>query len=250
MKYTGILLSIAALAATALWLLDQPAYERVTADGSQETHPGVTAPVTPVERQIAAPRASGIEDTATETVMGITVRKDRNCTVTRHYLDLGNGMVSEAFSCVAPEGAPGEYAHYDNETLAALAYSESGAAGALGKRLVEADPERARTLILRALALEPRNVEPAMWLASQAYSLRGGSVAARRAVANHYVITRVVRELGAEVGLDWIVDDLREAGFDDAAIAGLDARVEDDLHDIREIQLEVFGESTIAGELP
>ena len=89
-----------------------------------------------------------------------------------------------------------------------------------------------------------------MWLASQVYSLRGDSKAARTAVANHYVITRVARELGADVAVDWIVDDLREVGFDDGAIASLDARVEKDLHDIRDIQLEVFGESTIAGELP
>jgi predicted Zn-dependent protease len=181
--------------------------------------------------------------------MGIRVRGDRNCTVTRHYLDSGDGTVSEAFSCDQPERPTSAYDAYASRTLAYLAYGDAEAASTLGKRLVETDPARARALILRALALQPQDIEPAMWLASQAYSLRGSTAAARRATADSYILTRIVKELGGDVAVTWIVEDLKESGFEEADLARLDARVARDLRRIGDIQLEVLGERTIREDL-
>ena len=167
----------------------------------------------------------------------------------RDYVDLGNGAVTAAYSCVPHDKAPGEYAQYSDEELSVLAYSDARAASTLGKRLVEADPQRARRMLLRAVALEPGNVEPVMWLASQAYSLRGDSNAARMATANAYVITGTARALGSRADIDWIVEDLRSAGLSDDGFAALDRFVEQDLQTIRAIQLDVFGHSSIEEDL-
>ena len=185
----------------------------------------------------------------TEVVMGIPVRKDRNCDVTRHYVDLGNGLVTEAYSCIPEAAQAGDYEVLGNDELAVLAYSDARAAGMLGKRLVESNPERSRAWLLRAAALEPDNVEPLMWLASQAYSLRGESNDALVATANAYVITKTSRALGSDADLDWIVDDLRAAGLDDDDIEYLDEAARRDVESVRSIQLEVFGRTTIGEDL-
>ncbi len=221
--------------------------------GTSEPQPALTT-AAPPEAEVHGPvvvetQREATESPATEIVMGVPVRKDRNCSVTRHYVDLGNGTVTEAYSCVPHATAPGAYEQYSNEELAVLAYGDARAAGTLGKRLVEADPPRARRMLLRAVALEPGNVEPVMWLASQAYSLRGDSSAARMAMANAYVITGTARALGSRADIDWIVEDLRGAGLDDEGFAALDRFVKEDLRRIRAVQLDVFGHSSIEEDL-
>ena len=260
MKHFNVLPIIGALAATALLLVTRPWDDGATSRDAQPDvpTPGNELPFVPAEQPVAADQADPALSTdpvdsmlapESEMVMGIRVRKDRGCAVSRHYIDLGNGTVTEAYSCVREEIVAGDHDQYGNAVLETLAYSEAWAASALGKRLVQKDPARARTLILRALALEPQNMEPAAWLASQAYSLRGGSVEARAATAESYVLTRVMRELGADVRVEWIIDDLRNGGLDGAAIAALDGRVANDLRSIRNVQLEVIGTTTIREDL-
>ncbi len=189
---------------------------------------------------VAAP-----EPPATEMVMGIEVRKDRHCSVQRHYIDLGNGTVTDAYSCVPIETAVGEYDHYSDDELRVLSYNDARAASVLGKRLVEVDLAESRRLLLRAVALKPANLDPVMWLAAQAYSLRGESPAAQSARANTYVLTRTAQAMGSAVDVQWILEDLDGAGFGEKEIAVLDERVRENLRRIREIQLEIYGESLV-----
>ncbi len=119
----------------------------------------------------------------TEIVMGIEVRKDRECAVQRHYVDLGNGTVTDAYSCVPNESVSHDYDRYSDEELRVLSYSDARAASILGKRLVEVDLAESRRLLLRAVALKPANLDPVMWLAAQAYSLRGRDPASQNARA-------------------------------------------------------------------
>jgi len=181
----------------------------------------------------------------TEIVMGIEVRKDRGCSVQRHYVDLGNGTVTDAYSCVPDRPVVGDYDHYSNEELRVLSYSDAEAAAVLGKRLVEEDLSESRRLLLRAVALKPANLDPVMWLAAQAYSLRGNSPAAQKARANTYVLARTAQALGSVANISWVLEDLDQAGFDNEAIARLEDRVRRNLRRIREIQLEVHGESVV-----
>ena len=194
---------------------------------------------------VPMPEPALADDAETEVVMGIEVRKDRNCIVERHYVDLGDGNVTEAFRCVPTSPAAGEYAHYSNEELRVLAYGDARAAGVLGKRLADIDPRRAEALLLRAVALQPDNVAPVMWLVAHSHSLRGESQEAQRARAYTYVLTRTVQALGSDADIAWVLRDLRRAGFTLEDVARLDSEVRKNLRRIRDIQLEVLGETTI-----
>jgi hypothetical protein len=196
-------------------------------------------------RHDAAPQDANTDTPEAELVMGIPVRKDRNCSVQRHYMDLGNGTVTEAYSCVPQQAAIDDYEQYSDEQLRVLSYSDAKAASTLGKRLVEVNLAESRALLLRAVALQPSNSDPVMWLVAQAHSLRGDSPAAQRARANTYVLTRTAQALGRSAPVDWITEDLQVAGFGDKQVMRLDEHVKANLRRIREIQLEVFGESVV-----
>ncbi len=250
MKYLAAFLGLAALAATAMILKNVPVRQETDwLEGKGD--PQAQSFRSAVDRQPDSPGDPAQPGGAGEPEFfpGIRAREDRSCEVTRHYLDQGDGTVTAAFSCVGSGAASGRYGHYDDGALEMMAYGDAGAASELGKRLAATEPGRARGLMVRALALQPGNTEPAMWLASQAYSLRGDSAAARTAMADQYVITRVAQELGARVSAAWILDDLRESGADDAVLARLDARVAADLRRIESIQLEVFGRRRFGEEL-
>lgn len=186
-----------------------------------------------------------IEVPETEIVMGIEVRKDRNCSVQRHYVDLGNGTVTDAYSCVPNGPVVDDYEHYSDEELRVLSYSDARAASVLGKRLVDVDLDESRRLLLRAVALKPANLDPVIWLAAQAYSLRDASPRAQNARANTYVLTRTAQAMGSGASIEWVLEDLERAGFNAADIARLEERVRENLRRIRDIQLEVYGESVV-----
>jgi len=218
--------------------------EPVTSSGTVVPDQPVTVAENPVPQPVASEEAVA-DVPETELVMGITVRKDRNCTVRRHYVDLGNGTVTDAYSCVPNEAPPDDYDQYGNDELRVLAYNDARAASVLGKRLVDVDLEQSRELLLRAVALQPANLDPVMWLAAHAYSVRGDSTAARDASANTYVLTRTAQAMGSAASVDWIIADLERAGFAAGDIAKLDDQVRSALRRIRDIQLEVFGESLV-----
>jgi hypothetical protein len=245
----AIALALAGVVSAAVLLRGTSATTAITTPipANTEAHGPVVDESRPPTTAIA--QQDSTESPKTEVVLGIPVLKDRNCSVTRHYVDLGNGVVTDAYSCVPHDRAPGEYERYGDEELAVLAYSDAKAASTLGRRLVTADPKRSRELLIRAVALQPGNVEPVMWLASQAYSLRGDSSAARMAMANAYVITGTARALGSRADIDWIIEDLRGAGLSDDGLAALDRFVEEDLRTIRAIQRDVFGHSSIGEDL-
>lgn len=208
------------------------------------TPPEATTAV--AEQGRTAPGASASPAQAeTEVVMGVEVRKDRACSVQRHYVDLGNGTVTDAYSCVPHAAIADDYERYSDDELRVLSYSDARAASVLGKRLVEVDLDESRRLLLRAVALKPANLDPVMWLAAQAYSLRGNSPAAQNARANTYVLTRTAQAMGSAASVDWVLEDLERAGFKEVDIAGLEERVQENLRRIREIQLEVYGETLV-----
>lgn len=241
---TKLTLLLLAVMAACFVALQSNSPEPVTPSGTVVARKPVTFEEHPVSQPVAA-EETVVEAPETEVVMGITVRKDRNCTVRRHYVDLGNGTVTDAYSCVPNEASPDEYEQYGNEELRVLAYNDAKAASVLGKRLVDVDLEQSRELLLRAVALQPANLDPVMWLAAHAYSVRGDSTAARDARANTYVLTRTAQAMGSAASTDWIIADLEQAGFAAGDIAKLDNQVKSTLRRIRNIQLEVFGESVV-----
>ncbi len=232
------------VALLGLWFYQGP--DNLVDSGKSAGDPAIdvqlnTRSATEIETVLTAVEGSP----TTETVMGIEVRKDRNCDVERRYVDVGNGTVIEAFTCVPIHESTSAYEELSNETLEVMAFDDWQAASVLGKRLVEADLEKSRHYLLRAVALKPDNVEPMMWLSAHVYSLRGDTLEAKNAIANNYVLARTAQSLGSKTSTQWIVEELREAGFDEADLAELERGVQLNLEYIEKVQLEVFGESSI-----
>lgn len=182
-----------------------------------------------------------------ETVFGLRVRKDRNCTVEKRYISTGDGTVIEGVTCVpnSPQ-APGQYDTYNDETLAQMAYSDAAAAEVLGKRLVEQDPQRAYNLLLRSVALKPKNTQPILWLAGMSYSLVSvNGEPALKQMSERYVLSRTAEELGTPGVAAHARLSLIETGMGAAEFQQLEADVRHNLQAIREVQIRVKGESNV-----
>ncbi len=195
-----------------------------------------------------AAESNPVQEMETEFVYGIEVRKNRNCTVELHYLDIGDGTVIEAYSCKSNQPpAAGLYDGYDNEALAGMAYSDPVAAEVLGRRLADHELERARGLMMRSVALRPENTFPILWLAGANYgSLAVNGEPALAEMAENYLLARVAEEIGTPGAATSIREHLIEAGFEDGDFEELEIEVKVDLKQIREIQLEVTGQSDLA----
>ena len=215
------------------------------ADSTPERVP-TAASVTPAEAEASSETKSD-NDSGVEIVHGMRVRKDRDCTIEPRYFDLGEGTVLTAHVCV-PNGLPEPefYDIYDDATLAKMAYSDAGAAEELGRRVSEQDPERARALILRSVALRPENTLPVLWLADQNYSMlsKNGEPAFKQ-MQEKYLLTRVAEELGSVDAAMLIRHELEEAGASEDMFRHLEHQVLFDLREIRAIQIEVKGESDL-----
>ncbi|MDJ0760741.1 MAG: hypothetical protein QNJ19_15200 [Woeseiaceae bacterium] len=181
----------------------------------------------------------------TEVVMGLRVRKDRNCTVRQHMVDLGNGLVTDAYSCDPPD-VEKPFAGHSDADLWVLSYSDATAAEELGKRLLYQRKEgAANELMLRAVALQPDNVRPLLYLMSQTGSLRGDAPGARAAVGKAYIISRTASHFDPSVNTDWLLEDLVQYRFESDDIERLDRIVDGNLERMRKVQIDVFGESRI-----
>jgi len=251
-----LLLPLLALAITAMsfYVLKPTVSEKPTAS---ETRPPATVSIPssdsstntlePDVPQEPAAESSPVQELETEIVHGIRVRKDRNCTVELHYVHLGDGKVVETYSCesnLPPK--PQVYDEYDDETLAGMAYSDPVAAEVLGKRLADYELERARRLMLRSVALRPENTHPILWLASANYGLIDvNGQPALGEMAENYLLARLAEEMGTPGAATSIHALLIKAGFKDKDFQDLELEVEVDLDQIREIQLEVSGQSDL-----
>jgi len=203
--------------------------------------------VTSVVESESVTTTSSETDSEFEIVLGIQVRKDRNCTLERRYIDVGDGTVIEGFSCTPNQPAePGAYEEYGNATLAGMSYSDSLAAEILGKRLADIDPGRARMLLMRSVALRPQNTNPILWLASVNYSLvaTNGEPAIHE-MSQNYLLARVAEELGTHGAAASIRSELIRVGFEDEDFLKLEEDVIVDLAKIRDVQLEVHGRSEL-----
>ncbi|MEO1034898.1 MAG: hypothetical protein AAFX44_04970 [Pseudomonadota bacterium] len=243
-------LAVVAIGAGAAMFWAAP---NATAPNDVEANPAAASPGQ-VPAAVEAPPVAGESSVAgspeyeaqTEIVMGIEVLKDRNCDVKRHYVDVGNGTVVEAFSCEKRASSePDEYEHYTTEELKVLAYDTAGAAVELGKRLHSNDPHAAKQYMLRAVALQPETVAPINWLAAASFSSRGESKEAREDIANNYILNRVAQQFDPRVRVDWLIQEAYRAGLSDADIALFDELAKQDLRRIRDIQLEVTGETSV-----
>lgn len=181
----------------------------------------------------------------------IAQRQPRNCTIVTHYLPNQDGTTTEARSCEPNE--PQEehpYASYPDDALESLAYADAKAAEILSMRLVGRDGEAAMSLALRAAALSGGDATPIVAYAN-AYPgpTAVNGVPVRRTVHVRYVLGTVTRLLGdSRHSVPYFEAIIREHSADpDREIAMLDKRAQQMIEEMRQIQLDVTGSSTIGG---
>lgn len=206
------------------------------------------SPITPH----AAPELEQVVDAddGTEVVLGIRVRKDRKCTVELKDYVTPDGRMFSAYTCTPNEPRPAHpYAHYDNETLANMSWSDAEAAALLGQRLIDQDTGRSYELLIRATALDG-DTRHISWLADMAFNPT--AVNGEPHVANlegRYELAELNARLGSDPVLPMTLRrDLANAGISEGRFSELDARADALLHVMQDIQRDVFGEVRIGGQ--
>ena len=194
--------------------------------------------------------AAASREDGTEVVLGIRVRKDRNCTVQLHYIEAEDGTVKEAYSCEPHvRAAQRPYQDYDIQTLAQLAYGDPTAAEELGRRVAESDPALALEMMIRASALSG-DASPVVWLAQVSYSVVSVNDVPRvESMKTSYVLNELAHRMGhgSADPSQWRLH-LQEADVSGTEIDGLDRAVDGLLSRMREIQLNVTGGTTPGGD--
>lgn len=206
----------------------------------------------PVPIQNSAPVIAGGEPD--ETTAGATTAREpaeADCTIVRHYLAKGDGTVIEVVSC--PPDVPREahpYATYANAALESLAYSDATAAEILGMRLIEEDEAASLSLVVRAAALSGGDPAPIVAYSSaypQPVFVNG--VPQRKAVHVKYVLDAVTALLNDEASMPnpW-EGVIRDYSTDpDSELELLQAQAQAIVDEMRVIQRDVVGTSTIGG---
>ena len=96
-----------------------------------------------------------IVDDGTEVVLGLRVRKDRDCRVELKDYVTTSGEMFSAYSCTPNQPVPPHiYSDYDNATLDVMSYADADAAALLGQRLIHKDTRKSYELLIRATALD------------------------------------------------------------------------------------------------
>jgi hypothetical protein len=192
-----------------------------------------------------------LDDDGTELVLGVRVRKDRNCRVELRDYVTTTGEMFSAYSCTPNNPTPPHiYADYDNATLASMSYADADAAALLGKRLIRKDTGRSYQLLIRAAALDGGKVEHIAWLADQAF----GAVAVNGEpqVANlkrQYELAALATRLGDSPAKSrYLKSELVRIGIDEDQLGSLDKRADALLQSMRNIQRTVLGEVTITAQ--
>jgi hypothetical protein len=171
------------------------------------------------------------------------------CTITSRYMQLDDGTVRKLISCV-PTSPPVEhpYKSYPNDALRALAYSDPLAAEILALRLIKANEEESLSLILRASALSGGSAAP-LYKYSNAYPhatlINGEPVF--KTIKARYVLDAVAELLGDDRANRTFWEDQMYMYADDpeAELARLNAIAERLLGDMRQIQLDIQGQTNI-----
>ena len=243
------LLIIAAIccATVAAWLLQQSGQPATLADASPP--PAVTEP-TNARGVSLTPETATTSDDETEIVLGLRVRKDRNCTVELNDYVTTDGEMFSAYTCVpSRQSAEHPYAQYTDGALRELSFADADAAAQLGRRLVHKDREQSYTLLLRATALDG-DVRHLAWLADAAYG--------RYRVDGELQVDNVMRQyelaaLSAHFGGDpstsnYLREELLNSGVSQDQLIQLDRRVDDLLRIASNIQRNVYGEVRHGGQ--
>lgn len=205
----------------------------------------------PVVTAVSTPAQAIDVDDGTEVVLGLRVRKDRNCDVELKDYVTPTGEMFAAYSCTPSNPVPPhDYAEYDNKTLESMAYSDANAAALLGQRLIDKDTRKSYQLLIRASALDDGNIEHLAWLSDQAFGVTDINGEPQITNLQHqYELAALAVRLGDDPGkTNYLRDELLRLGIDEAKLLRLDTRADVLFQSMRDIQRTVLGEVTIGGQ--
>ena len=177
---------------------------------------------------------------------------DSGCEVVTHYMANGDGTVRELYSC-EPENPKEKhpYASYSSDALETLAYSDAKAAEVLGVRLRDKDLAKSMSLMIRASALSGGDTAPILYSFSiypHPHEIDGEPVV--KTIRAKFVLSAVADLLSGETSFagSW-EERVREYSSDpETEIASLYKQALRVIEEMRQIELEVTGASTIGGQ--
>lgn len=178
--------------------------------------------------------------------------QDGGCEIVTRYIANGDGTVRELLACerLNPKQKH-PYESYSNEALEALAYADAKAAEVLGIRLRDRDLAKSMSLMIRASALQGGDSTPIVQLFNmypQAHEVDGAPVA--QAIRAKFVLSAVVDLLSSDTFYagEWEEKVRRYSSDPEAEIALLYQQAIQIIEEMRQIELEVTGSSTIGGQ--
>jgi hypothetical protein len=192
-----------------------------------------------------------------EMVLGIEVRKDRDCTVEVTYaVDSSTGESRKIYSCIP--NSPREidpYTTYPDETLAGMAYGNAHAAEVLGlRKLLSPDPEveaQGLELLLRSVALSNNSRGIAIAINAR-YSLVSSTQNSSDRVVDvpnvkrFYTLSLVSNTVSpGSMTPEIYRAELSNAGLDDKELDALAEKSRQILEDLAEIQTQITGDTHI-----
>ncbi len=146
---------------------------------------------------------------------------------------------------------PSAYEDYSNEALETLAYGDADAASTLAHRLRHSDYPRALRLALRSVALSGGDVttlvSATLWRPFQDENGEPSAAGFAQAYVLHSLINKI-RNSTTNVPVRFELNIRRLSDDPVAVLDQLDVVVERLLDDVRQIELEVTGNSTIGGD--
>ena len=178
--------------------------------------------------------------------------RDGGCEIVTHYMPNGDGTVQELYSCVPLQ--PKEkhpYETYSNAALESLAYSDARAAEILGIRLRDKDLAKSMSLMIRASALSGGDTAPIYQtfnMYPHSHEIDGAPVV--KTIRTKFVLSAVADLLSGETFLAgrWEDEVRRYSSDPEAEIAFLYKQALRVIEEMRQIESEVTGYSTIGGQ--
>lgn len=233
-----------ALVASAYWVWSGRAAHELGPGSPPLTNRAAPAAIAEVEAPGSLPPQAARSETAQQS-------GDGDCEIVTHYLPRGDGTVFEAVSCEPlVEETRHPYESYSDAELESLVYADAKAAEILGMRLREQDEVRAMSLTLRASALAGGDIKPILAF-SNAYphATSVNNVPVRKAVYTRFILAEVADLLGD--GTDYTAAweaRIRQYSTDpELELALLRDKARRIVAEMRQIQLDVTGTSTIGG---
>lgn len=178
--------------------------------------------------------------------------KDGGCEIVTHYMAKGDGTVLELLACerLIPKEKHA-YESYSSGALESLAYSDAKAAEVLGVRLRDRDLAKSISLMIRASALMGGETTPIFQsfnMYPHSHEIDGAPVV--KTIRTKFVLSAVADLLGGDTFYAGLWEDrIREYSSDpEAEIAMLYEQALRIIEEMRQIELEVTGSSTIGGQ--